>query len=72
MDVWTHPLDDTSDYKDGTVVPHRHFQVLLEGKPVGEVEVHLHRRHGPDGVPDVSVGVTAVVYGPPNPGSDTW
>ncbi len=47
-DVWSFgpANDDTSDYSDGTMIPHRHWRVCLNGEPVGEVEVHLHRRAG--------------------------
>ena len=60
--------DSTQAYGDGTVVPHRRFDVLLNGVPVGELELHCHRRHGPDGDADVSYGLTAIVYGPPRGG----
>ncbi len=70
-DVWefTEPRDNTSSYADGTIVPHRSQRVLLNGMVVGELEVHMHRRRGRDGVVDVSFGVTSVVFGPPAGGS---
>ncbi len=70
-DVWSFgpPEDDTSDYQDGTAVPHRHWRVYLNGEPVGEVEVHLHRRAGRDQIRDLSVGITPIAYGPLTPGN---
>ena len=58
------PHDDTEDYSDGTVVPHRYQDVLLDGKKVGYVVIHMHRRRGSDGKFDISFGITNVVYGP--------
>lgn len=64
-DVWTfgEPEDDTETYSDGTVVPHRRQVVYRNGVAVGEIELHCHRRRGPDGVTDLSYGVTAIAYG---------
>ncbi len=56
--------DDAQTYSDGTVVPHRAQKVLLDGKPIGEVEIHMHKRKGKDGIEDVSFGITTIVYGP--------
>ena len=66
-DVWTFaPAEDSATtYADGTSVPHRGWRVLLNGQVVGEIDVHMHRRRGPDGKTDVSFGFTPVVYGPP-------
>jgi hypothetical protein len=77
MSVWTFgpPEDDSEDYSDGTVVPHRKQIVYLDGVPVGEIEIHMHRRMGPDKTPDLSYGLTAVTYGPLPTGKtrpDTW
>ncbi len=65
-DVWTFGAakDSQTSYADGTKVPHRDQIVLLNGVPVGELEVHMHKRRGQDGVTDVSFGVTAIVFGP--------
>jgi hypothetical protein len=75
-DVWSFgpPHDDTTDYSDGTVVPHREQVVYLNGEAVGEIEVHLHRRGGPDKVPDLSFGITCIAYGrlQPHDKPDTW
>jgi hypothetical protein len=71
VDVWTFgPIRDSAEhYADGTTVPHRAWQVLLNGTAIGELELHCHRRRGPDGRIDVSYGLTAVTYGPPPGGS---
>jgi|WetSurMetagenome_2_1015567.scaffolds.fasta_scaffold286359_1 hypothetical protein len=65
-DVWEFkaPIDSTMDYSDGTIVPHRNQVVLFNGVPIGEVEIHMHRRTGKDKVTDVSFGITTIVYGP--------
>lgn len=65
-EIWTfgHPHDSMQTYADGTQVPHRGFKVLLNGEPVGEIEIHMHKRRGRDGETDVSFGVTNIVYGP--------
>jgi len=65
-DVWEfrEATDDTTLYSDGTSVPHRRQVVLLNGTPVGEIEIHMHKRAGRDKVTDVSFGITAIVYGP--------
>ena len=70
-DVWTFgdPKDSSETYSDDTEVPHRYQDVLLNGKKVGYIEIHTHRRHGDDGQVDVSFGFTGVVYGPPTGGS---
>jgi len=39
--------------------------VWLNGVAVGEVEVHMHKRYGPDGQLDVSFGITTIVYSEP-------
>ncbi len=69
-DVWTFgpPRDDTNDYSDGTVTPHRSQKVLLNGVAVGEIEIHMHKRRGPDGVVDTSFGITNIVFGKPEGG----
>lgn len=66
-DVWTFgsPADSQTTYSDGTIVPSREWKIFLNGQRAGEVEVHLHKRRGPDGKVDVSFGITAIVYGPP-------
>lgn len=56
--------DEEHLYADDTSVPSRRWTVFLEGRPVGEIEVHLHRRRGPDKTTDLSVGTTVVTYGP--------
>lgn len=56
--------DEASQYTDGTVVPSRRQVVLLDGVPVGEIEIHLHRRKGRDRRPDLSYGITCVAFGP--------
>ena len=58
------PRDNTRELADGMVLPEREWLVYLNGRAIGEVEVHLHRRRGRDGKLDVSFGLTAVVYGP--------
>lgn len=65
-EVWTFgpPHDDDTTYADGTVVPHREQLLYLNGKLVGEIEIHMHKRRGPDRQTDVSFGITAIVYGP--------
>ncbi len=70
-DVWTFgpPEDDTTTYADGTTVPHRHQDVLLNGVKIGYVEVHMHKRRGRDRKTDVSFGITTCVYGPALGGS---
>lgn len=70
-DTWAFgAAKDSSDtYADGTTVPHRVWQVFLNGDPVGEMELHLHRRRGRDGQTDTSFGSTFVAYGPPRTGS---
>jgi hypothetical protein len=70
-DVWTFGTseDDTTTYADGTTVPHRHQDVLLNGVKVGYVEIHMHKRRGRDRKTDVSFGITTCVYGPAPGGS---
>jgi hypothetical protein len=70
-DVWTFgpPEDDSTTYADGTTVPHRHQDVLLNGVKIGYVEIHMHRRRGRDRKTDVSFGITTCVYGPAAGGS---
>lgn len=65
-DVWSFGAikDDTETYADGTIVPHRYQAVLLNGKEVGYVEIHMHKRKGRDGIVDASFGITNVIYGP--------
>jgi hypothetical protein len=64
-DVWTFgpPEDDTTDYSDGIVMPHRRQVLYRNGHPVGEIEIHAHRRRGPDKITDLSWGITAITYG---------
>lgn len=62
-------VEDESEYQDGTIVPSRHWKVYQDGKVVGEVEVHMHKRGGKDKVPDFSAGITVIVYGPSPGGS---
>ena len=63
--MWTFgvPDDVARVYSDGTRIPARRWVVFRNGAPVGEVDVHCHRRAGPDGVSDLSVGVTMVAFG---------
>lgn len=65
--VWTFgpPKDGTQTYGNGDQVPHRGWMVWLNGVAVGEVEVHMHKRYGPDGQLDVSFGITTIVYSEP-------
>lgn len=65
-DTWSFGLakDSTQIYADGTTVPHRAQTVLLNGKPIGEIELHCHRRLGSDGKVDASFGITTVMFGP--------
>ena len=65
-DVWTFapPIDDVTTYADGTSVPHRDQVVFLNGVAVGQIEIHMHKRKGRDGITDVSFGITTIVYGP--------
>lgn len=65
-DIWSFgpPVDDTTTYTDGTVVPHRQQTVFYNGLAVGMIEIHMHKRKGPDDVTDVSFGITNIVYGP--------
>lgn len=67
MNVWTFGpvVDSATNYADGTAVPHRAWKVLLNGIAIGEIDVHMHKRLGPDGKVDASFGFTPVVYGPP-------
>ncbi len=71
VDVWTFgaPQDGAQTYSDGTTVPHRYQDVLLNGIKVGYVEIHLHERHGRDHDVDTSFGFTGVVYSRPIGGS---
>lgn len=48
-------------------MPSRRQQLFHDGIPVGEIEVHAHRRKGVDKVTDLSWGVTAITYGPLSP-----
>ena len=66
-DVWSFgpPKDSSEQYGDGTIVPHRGWVVSLNGVAIGELELHCHKRRGPDGLLDVSYGLTAITYGPP-------
>lgn len=65
-DVWEFKecVDDSTVYSDGTSVPHRNQVVTLNGVPVGEIEIHMHKRKGKDKITDVSFGITTIVYGP--------
>lgn len=69
-DVWEFGEErrDDSNYSDGTIVPHLEVDVLLNGKKVGLVEVHMHKRRGRDGLTDTSFGFTGVVYSTPQGG----
>lgn len=60
VDEWSFgpPKDSVEELADGTRLPHRSQRVYLNGKPVGEIEIHLHRRRGRDGKVDVSYGIT--------------
>ncbi len=42
-------------------LPHAELPLLLNGIPVGYVEVHMHAAWAPDGVPDTSFGFTGRV-----------
>lgn len=42
-------------------IPHCEVPLLLNGQPVGYVEVHMHAAWAPDGVPDTSFGFTGRV-----------
>lgn len=61
--------DSTTTYASGNAVPNRSWKVLLDGKVIGEIDVHMHIRRGPDGQIDTSFGFTPVVYGPAPGGS---
>lgn len=65
-DVWSFgpAKDNITTYSDGTTVPHRAQKVLLNDVVIGEIEIHTHKRKGPDGITDASFGITTVVYGP--------
>lgn len=63
------PEDHSETYSDGTVVPHRYQDVLLDGVKIGYTEIHMHKRRGRDGQFDISFGLTNVVYGPVHGGS---
>lgn len=71
MPAWTFgpPRDSTETVGDGTTLPGRYQDVLLDGVKVGYVEIHMHRRSGPDKLTDVSFGFTGVAYGPTDGGS---
>ena len=71
MDIWTFgvPKDSSETYSDGTVVPHRYQDVLLNGVKIGYVEIHMHERHGPDQNVDSSFGFTGVIYSKPAGGN---
>lgn len=66
-DQWTFgpARDSVTTYADGTVVPHRTWQLFLNGVLVGEIDTHMHRRRGGDGKLDTSFGFTSIVYSPP-------
>lgn len=70
-DIWTFgpAIDSTQTYADGTTVPHRVQLLRLNGVAVGEIEIHAHKRRGPDGITDISYGITAISYGPPTKGT---
>lgn len=69
--IWSfgQPKDSVETYANGDQVPHRGWQVFLNGVVIGELELHCHKRYGADGKLDVSYGVTAVVYSPPAGGN---
>lgn len=71
MATWSFgaPKDSVETYSDGTVVPHRYQDVLLDGVKVGYVEIHMHKRSGPDLQVDSSFGFTGVIYSKPVGGS---
>jgi len=56
-------------YADGTRVPALGCDVYLNNLKVGKVDVHMHRRAGPDGVVDTSYGATFIVFGAPQGGA---
>ena len=66
-DVWEfrNPEAGEQRYGDGTIVPHLEVELWHNGKKVGEVEMHMHKRKGRDGVVDTSFGSTHIIYGPP-------
>lgn len=66
-DVWT--FDVGSITHDERHLPHVRVVCRLNGKAVGEAEVHIHKRAGRDKVTDLSWGFTAITYGPLNPGT---
>ena len=71
-DVWAFEnvrAEPSTVYADGTTVPHMHAFVTLNGKRVGEIECHMHRRKGRDGRLDMSFGSTHIVYSPPAGGN---
>lgn len=39
-------------------IPHCEVPLLLNGRVVGYVEVHMHAAWAPDGIPDTSFGFT--------------
>lgn len=52
------PKDKVEKYpKTNIEVPHRYQDILLDGKEIGYLEIHLHRNKK-----GVSVGITSVVY----------
>ncbi len=65
-DLWQfgEPEHHETKYADGTIVPHYEIPVFVDGREIGYLEVHMHKRYGRDKRRDVSFGVTAVVYGP--------
>lgn len=42
-------------------IPHAEMPLLLNGRPVGYIECHMHPAWAPDGVPDTSFGFTGRV-----------
>jgi len=55
---------ETQTYADGTQVDHVEHATYFNGVKQGYVEIHFHKRRGRDGVPDMSVGITVVQFGP--------
>ncbi len=69
--IWSVKLTEEHEheYSDGTIVPSLTYDILLNGRVVGEFNWHLHKRRGskredPLGLADLSVGSTVVAFGP--------
>jgi hypothetical protein len=61
MDTYTFAPPDDAIVRG---MPSRRQLLLLDGLPIGEIEIHAHRRRGRDATPDLSWGITAITYGP--------